>query len=500
MVNPASGAARVVAIILLGNRSRERRLGQEIAATGFTEEDFERFRAQLAQETERLLACHASGGLSQAGPVIGVELEAWLIDRNFFPAPHNQSFLKRLGDPLVVAELSRFNIELNAPPQQLAGDGLLRLEYQLGDSWQRCVANAHKDVDTVIAIGTLPTLREEDLSLDNMTPSNRYAALNRELQSLRENRPLSIDIESAIPGGEALHTVHQDCMIEAAATSFQLHLQVPPAELPAYLNASMILSAPLVALAANSPFLFGKPLWHETRIPTFEQSIEQAGGNALHRVTFGTGYAGPDPSAIFAENLAQYPVLLPFAGEDEPAHYPCLRLHNGTIWRWNRPLVGFDEDGTPHLRIEQRVMPAGPSTLDMMANAAFYYGAVHGLAQGCSNPEARLPFETARANFYEAAKHGMGAQLTWFDGERRGARDLLEALVPLAAEGLKAQGVNGELVERYLDVAAMRTATGQNGATWQLAHFARHGDVFAMTADYLEHQRSGMPVHEWIVD
>ncbi len=229
----------------------------------------------------------------------------------------------------------------------------------------------------------------------------------------------------------------------------------------------MILSAPLVSLSANAPFLFGQPLWHETRIAIFEQSIEQAGDDAaLHRVTFGTGYAGDDPTAIFAENLENYPALLPIAGENE-AEFPCLRLHNGTIWRWNRPLVGFDADGTPHLRIEQRVMPAGPSVIDMIANAAFYYGAVFMLADRCKVPE--LPFAAARENFYAAAKHGIGAELTWFDGKRHPARDVLAALVPLAREGLRHRGVSAAHIDRYLDVIEQRIASGQNGAAWQLA-------------------------------
>ncbi|MBO9498392.1 MAG: hypothetical protein J7496_10205 [Novosphingobium sp.] len=470
-------------------------MGQEISATGFDEADFRNFTDQLARETAALRDHHASGRLSNQGPTIGLELEAWLIDRNSWPAPHNQSFLHRLGDPFVVPELSRFNIEVNAEPGGLARDGLRELEDHLNATWNRCVSNAHEDVDTVIAIGTLPTLRESDLSLDNMTPSNRYAALNTELVRLRENRPLRIDIDSHHEDWPHLQTEHLDCMLEAATTSFQLHLQVPPGELAGNLNASMILSAPLVALSANAPFLFGQPLWHETRIAIFEQAIEQAGDDAaLHRVTFGTGYAGEDPTAIFVENLANYPALLPIAGENE-AEFPCLRLHNGTIWRWNRPLVGFDADGTPHLRIEQRVMPAGPSVIDMIANAAFYYGTVFMLAERCRKPE--LPFEAARANFYAAAKHGMDAEFTWLGGKRLPAREVLKSLLPLAREGLEAQDVSPELVDRYLEVIEQRVATGRNGAAWQLAHFRKHGDVFRLTADYLEHQRSGMPVHEW---
>jgi len=329
-----------------------------------------------------------------------------------------------------------------------------------------------------------------------MTPSNRYAALNTEMVRLRGGRPLKIDIDSHDPAGEHLTTEHLDVMLEAATTSFQLHLQVPPSEFGACLNASIVLSAPLVAIAANSPFLFGRALWHETRIPLFEQSVEQVGDDAaLHRVSFGTGYAGDDPIAFFEENLTKYPAILPIGAGEEEAKFPCLRLHNGTIWRWNRPLVGFDDDGTPHLRIEHRVMPAGPSIVDMIANAALYYGAVFALAESCRVPE--LPFETARENFYAAAKHGLGAEIAWLGGKRRSVREVIDELVPLARLGLTARGVTGEVADRYMDAIASRNASGRNGATWQLAHFDRYGDLFELTADYLEHQRSGMPVHEW---
>lgn len=474
-------------------------MGQEIGATGFSEADFSAFAERLALETAHLRSIHSGGGLSCKGPIIGLELEAWLIDRGASPAPHNQSFLARLGDPDVCAELSRFNIELNAPHQPLAGEGLLNLERHIRTSWERCDACAHEDVDTMIAIGILPTLRESDLTLANMTPSNRYEALNREVVKARKGEPIHFAIDSAEPGGEVLRTSHDDVMIEAATTSFQLHWQLAPEDFAAAFNASIMLSAPLVALAANSPFLFGHSLWHETRIPLFEQAVAGI-GDGPQRVTFGSGYASADPVAVFFENCERYAPLLPFIDHEAIESLACLRLHNGTIWRWNRPLVGFDEDGAPHLRIEQRVMPSGPTAIDMLANAAFYYGTAHMLAGRCADAEALLPFEAARANFYAAAKYGFGAEMLWFDGCRLPVRDLIAELVPLAAEGLAAQGVSAHVIERYLDIVSVRTVSGQNGAAWQLAHYARHGDLARLTADYLEQQRPGIPVHQWVLD
>jgi hypothetical protein len=476
-------------------------MGQEIATSRFSADDFARFRACLADETRLARDTFAHGGFAAGGRVAGFELEAWLLDRNFFPSPCNQSFLARIADPLVVAELSRFNIELGGTPQPLHGRALSLLEDELSATWAKCLRVAHEDEATVVAIGTLPTLRESDLDLASMTPSHRYLALNQEVLRARGERPITLDIAGGGAGRDHLATTHADVMLEAATTSFQLHLQVGAAQVARHLNASIVLSAPLVALAANAPFLFGHTLWHETRIPLFEQAVDC--GDDAHperrRVTFGAGYAGPDPTALFTDNLEHYPVLLPMCSDAPSAAFAHLRLQNGTLWRWNRLLVGFDGDGhdRPHLRIEQRVMPAGPSVADMIANAAFYYGAVYMLAHQAVPPEALLPFATARDNFYRAARDGLGATVTWLGGREMPVVELLEHLLPLAREGLQRQSLDAGDIDRTLDLLAVRLRTRRNGAAWQLAHHARHGDLFRLTADYLEHQRSGLPVHEW---
>ena len=473
-------------------------MGQEIGGRDFSDEDLSRFKARLAQETRSLRETFAAGRCSNAGPLIGLELEVWLIDHNFYPAPHNQSFLERLADPSVVAELSQFNIEINAPVERIDGRGLQRMHSHLSATMRRCAANAHDDVDTVIAIGTLPTLRQQDLSLEAITPSHRYHALNREAMRQRGGMPLNIDIEAAVPGGDHFRACFKNVMLEAAATSFQLHLQVPPEIISRTYNASIILSAPLVAIAANSPFLFGQTLWNETRIAIFEQSLQQTHGP--ERVTLGRAYAGDDITELFEANLEEYPVLLPVQPADPVRCLSSLRLQNGTIWRWVRPIVGFDPDGAPHVRIEQRVLPAGPSVTDMIANAALYFGAVHTIARQLGDAEAALPFALARENFYEAARRGLDAEIHWPDATgKHNVREVLKELVPLAAEGLAAQGMDEDLIDHYLDVITCRLACGRNGAQWQLAHFNRHRDLNKLTAAYLENQRTGRPVHEWAV-
>jgi hypothetical protein len=474
-------------------------MGQEIGRIAFTPGDFERFTARLHEETRLLERWFRGGRFDQSAFVGGFELEAWLLDHNFFPLPRNEDYLARLANPLVVPELSKFNVELNGTPRPLVGRALRRLEEELTGTWRHCIQVAHELEGQLIMIGILPTIRQRDLTLENISPLNRYYALNDQVLKSREGRPIRLDIS----GREHLQLTHADVMLEAATTSFQVHLQAPAAEATRYFNASTILSAPMVALSANSPFLFEKHLWDETRIPLFEQAVDI--GDEAHpeqrRVTFGSGYLQESPLECYVENRDRYPVLLPIAYEEPAEQFKHLRLHNGTIWRWNRMLIGFDDTAVPHMRVEHRVMPAGPSIVDMIANAAVYLGAARFLAGLRVPPEADLSFARARDNFYRAAREGLDARITWLDGREVQVRALLlDELFHMAREGLILLGADEEDIERYLDIATTRVRCGQNGAAWQRAHIATHGrDFFRLTADYLEHQRSAMPVHEWPV-
>jgi hypothetical protein len=322
------------------------------------------------------------------------------------------------------------------------------------------------------------------------------------VQRQRQGEPIHIHIE----GTESLDLKRSDVMLEAATTSFQVHLQVPYAKASRHYNAALISCAPLVAAGTNSPILFGKRLWHETRVPLFEQSVELGGYDGLanafvRRVSLGQGYVVDNIVELFRENLALYPVLLPMPQAGPINEYLHLRLHNGTIWRWVRPLVGFDDVGQAHVRLEQRVLPSGPTILDMMANAAFHLGLCHALANLPRAPEADMDFATVKSNFYGAARYGLDAELTWLDGRNYPSRDLiLEQCVPLARSGLKDFGLPESEVERYLGVLTERVRSGRTGSAWQLRALEReNGDAGRMMASYLEHQRTGMPVHEWDV-
>jgi gamma-glutamyl:cysteine ligase YbdK (ATP-grasp superfamily) len=476
-------------------------MGQEIRQSHFTRQDFRRFRARLRRETATLSDWFHADRFAPEGGVAGFEIEAWLVDRRGQPAPLNRAFLERLADPLVVPELSVFNIELNTPPLPLHGDVLHRMHANLESLWQRCQRVA-ADLDATVAlIGILPTLRVADLTPDHMSNQQRYRAINAQILRRRRGRPM----ELAIHGIDTLGLTHPDVMLEAATTSFQIHLQYPCSGIRRIYNAAIMASAPLVAVSQNSPFLFARDLWGETRIALFEQSIpvggfEAASGGPLHRVSFGSGYARACIGECFEENRDHFPVLLPICFDTQPEQFAHLKLHNGTIWRWNRPLVGLDPDGTAHVRVEHRAIPAGPTMIDTVANAAFYFGLVEWL--NANEEEPSLPFPEAKDNFYLAAKNGLDAHVNWNHGEKHRMRHLvLKQLLPRARDGLSKLEVDEPDIDAYLGVIEQRVASGLTGAEWQRRFMRKHPDEFKrMTATYLENQLRGEPVHQWEID
>lgn len=475
-------------------------MGQEIETSHFSDADFAAFGERLRAETALLREWFRDAAFSSRGDVGGFELEAWLVDARGRPAPINAAFLAGLDDPLVVAELARFNIELNAEPAPLRGGALGTLLARLEATYARCQRTAADLGASVLSIGILPTLEERHLTPDSMSDLRRYRALNEQVLRQRDGRPLRLDIH----GREHLRTEHRDVMLEAATTSFQIHLKVVPERAARYYNLAQILSAPMVAVSANSPFLFGRDLWDETRIPLFEQAVEVGGYAAaaqgpLRRVSFGSGYVHESLFECFQENLDHFPVLLPMASREPAGTLPHLRLHNGTVWRWNRPLIGFDTDGTPHLRIEHRVVPAGPTPADAIANAALFFGLMQFLGTGEVPPSLLLPFTAARDNFYAAARDGLDAHIEWTDGRRGAVRALLlDELLPMARRGLERLELDAADIERFLGILRGRVSNMCNGAAWQRAYVARHGrDWEGLTLAYQARAATGVPVHEW---
>jgi hypothetical protein len=472
-------------------------MGQEIASSQFKKRDFAEFGVRLRAETELLGKWFSEGRVFIEGDVGGFELEAWLVDNEYLPAPINEAYLEQLSSPLVVPELATFNVELNTPEQALHGAVLEHMHLALAQIWDECQRGAAPFNARLVMIGVLPTVNQRDLNLERMSRRVRYRALNEQVLRLRNGHPLALDIE----GRERLRMVHHDVMLESAATSFQIHLQVSRHNAKRFFNAALLISAPMVAACANSPFLFGYDLWDETRIPLFEQAVAVASRrhDSPPRVTFGSGYVQDSLFEYFVENLTRFPMLLPMCMEEALTQLSHLRLHNGTIWRWNRPLIGLGPNGEPHLRIEHRVVSAGPSVVDCIANAALFFGLVYTLGTLPQPPETQLPFEIARDNFYAAARNGLRAELIWLNGRRVRVRELLlEQLLPMARHGLESLDLDPEDIDRYLGIMEVRVRKESNGTSWQRAFVARHGrDMATLTAAYLAHQQSGLPVHEW---
>ena len=475
-------------------------MGQEIDRTRFTEDDFARFRQRVAQETDLLADWLARGRMDETRIVGGYEIEAWLIDPHYCPAPRNREFLDRFASPLATPELARFNVEFNSSPQPLDGS-LPAFDHShrelVGTLRQAREIAGQLDCE-VLMTGILPTLRPEHLGLENMSDMKRYAALNEQVLAARRGQPLHLEIQ----GEGYLSEKHENVMLESAATSFQLHLQIPARRAHLYYNAAIIASAATVGAAANSPYLFGIPLWDETRIPLFEQAVEVGGyegawSGPLHRVSFGSGYAQDSILEVFRENLEHFPPLLPIVTDDPPERMSHLRLHNGTIWRWNRPLIGFDDQGLPHVRIEHRVMPAGPSLRDMIANAAFAYGLMQALVR--AELQELIPFTQARDNFHAAARRGLRATVDWPERGRVELRRLLrDELIDLADEGLADLGIGEDERHRWLDIIRQRVETTQNGAEWQRRFVTAHGPrMDELTASMLHQQKQDRPVHQW---
>ena len=470
-------------------------MGQEIQDTRFSREAFETFNRRLARETELLAQWERDGVLAGAGYRLGFELEGWLVDAQGEPAPRNQAFLQKLDDPQVVPELARFNFEVNDDPVDFGPGMFDRMHQSLLGRWRRCEQAARELEMQALSIGILPTLRLDQLNLDNISGLSRYQALNEQVFRLRNGQPIQIDIE----GVQHLQHEHHDVMLEAATTSLQIHLQVGSEHAVRAFNAAKMISAASVAVGANSPFFLGRELWAETRIPLFEQAIAVGGSEYSRRVTFGVRYAQDSLLECFEANRDFYPVLLPDLYDEPAEQLAHLRLHNGTVWRWNRPLVGFDAQGKPHYRIEHRVIGAGNSALDVVADTALFVGLMVALIERTEPAGELLDFAVARENFYHAAQLGLSAEVKWLQGRHGTLSELLPAsILPLAHSGLRAIGLSAEESERWLGVIEARARTGRTGAAWQVEWVRKHGEDWqGLVQAYAAQQDTGAPVHEW---
>jgi len=444
---------------------------------------------------------------------IGAEQEVFLVDRGLRAANCSLPILERLPSEPFKTELGQFQLEVNLAPQNLRGDGLARMERELVERLEQ-VSRAAAEVDArVLLTGILPTLEEGDLGVGSMTPIPRYYQLNHVMRELRGGK-----FRTYIKGLDELEKTHETVMLEACNTSFQVHFQVAPSEFAQLYNVAQIATGPVLAAAVNSPVLLRHRLWHETRVALFQQCLDvrsQAhtirGGRM--RVSFGDHWVEDSVLEIFREDIARFRVLIATELEESPlgkldrGEVPdlrALRLHNGTIYRWNRPCYGLTSEGRPHLRIENRTLPAGPTVADEMANAAFFFGLMCAVASQVEDVKRAMPFDHAKANFMAAARYGLQARLKWFDGRSHGAEDLiLRELLPVARAGLLEHEVDAADVDRYLGVVHDRVESGRTGAQWILDSVdsmdrRRPDECFrSLTSAMLARQETGKPVHTW---
>ncbi|TLQ47137.1 glutamate-cysteine ligase family protein [Streptomyces marianii] len=494
-------------------------MGEKIVAGGFDLSDRQRYRRKLQQCLAGLGRLLAEKRFDRPRNLMGMEIELNLAGSDGLPRMMNAEVLDRIASRDFQTELGMFNLEVNIAPHRLGG----RVLDQLAEELRTGLGYAHRkaaEVDAgIVMIGILPTLAGKDLVSANLSDVDRYVLLNDQIVAAR-GEDFTLDIE----GVEHLGCTSSSIAPEAACTSVQLHLQVTPGRFAQVWNAAQAVAAVQIAVGANSPFLFGKELWRESRPPLFRQATDtrppelQAQG-VRPRTWFGERWVG-SAYELFEENLRYFPALLPICDDEEPLRVlddggvPRLQelvLHNGTVYRWNRPVYGL-ADGVPHLRVENRVLPAGPTVTDVVANAAFYYGLVRALAEESRPLWTRMSFETAAANFETACRNGIEAELEWPRPGRGGGLTRVPAvklvrdeLLPLAAAGLDAWNVEPADRDFYLGVVEGRCRRRVNGASWQVEAFHRALDagldrraaLAAVTRRYSVLMHADEPVHTW---
>ena len=492
-------------------------MGKDVEATVFTREDRQRFRQKVRRCLDTFARMLAESRFESERPMAGLEIELNLVDDSGDPAMRNAEVLDAIADPAFQTELGQFNIEINLPPRQLATGGLVDFEEGVRASLNAADDKAATVGAHIVMIGILPTLLRKHMTGDVLSANPRYALLNEQIFAARGE-----DLEISIAGEERLFTHADTVAPESACTSVQFHLQVAPESFGRYWNASQAIAAVQLAVGANSPYLFGKHLWQETRIALFEQATdtrpdELKAQGVRPRVWFGERWI-TSIFDLFEENVRYYSALLPLCEAEDPVavlergdtpELGELRLHNGTIYRWNRPIYDVVR-GRPHLRVENRVLPAGPTVADIMANGALYFGLVRALAEADRPIWTQMSFSAAEENFHNAAKRGIEASLYWPGlGEVPATELVLRRLLPLAYRGLDEWGVAPADRDRLLGIVEQRCLTGRNGSVWQVdmvrkletdSDLDRVEALRGMTRRYTDHMHTNEPAHTWPVD
>jgi gamma-glutamyl:cysteine ligase YbdK (ATP-grasp superfamily) len=486
-------------------------MGEDVDAQEFSRADRTRYREKVHRCLDVFERMLSEDLFHTDDPMTGLEVELNLVDDAGDPALKNAEVLEAIADPAFQTELGQFNIEINVPPAWLRAGGLGTFEASLRRSLNDAESRSAEVGAHQVMIGVLPTLAPAHFAPQMMSANPRYLLLSEQILRARGE-----DIRIDITGPERLITTADSILPEAACTSTQFHVQTSPEQFAAYWNASQAISSVQLAVGANSPYCLGKELWRETRIPLFEQaadtrSEELKSQGVRPRVWFGERWIN-SVFDLFEENVRYFPALLPITTDEDPVamleagetpQLGELRLHNGTIYRWNRPVYDIN-DGTPHLRVENRVLPAGPTVADLIANAAFYFGVVRHLAESDRPLWSQMSFQAAEENFETAAEDGIDATLYWPGlGEVKATELVLRRLLPMAHDGLESWGVPTAERDRLLGIIEQRCVTGVNGASWFVERMHRRSgddryDALRSTLlEYRERMHSNEPVHTW---
>lgn len=448
---------------------------------------------------------------------IGAEQEMCLVDATTLkPAPIAMEALDIMKSyPWVETELARFNLETNMMPRELKGKCFSQMERENLGNLDKIRKKLAKLESKLILTGILPTLRKPHLEMHNLTPKKRYYALMEAINK----QLIGNAYELRLTGIDELLVQHQSPMLEACNTSFQVHLQVEPNEFVHMYNIAQTLAAPTMAIAANSPIVFGRRLWHESRIALFQQSLDTRTTHdhmreRYPRVSFGSDWLKESVLNIHREDIARFRVLISSDVEESASaliasgkvpKLRALQVHNSTVYRWNRPCYGISPNGKPHLRIENRVLPSGPTVIDEIANTALWIGAMVAYGKHYKDISKNISFDDVRDNFGKAARFGIDSNFTWFKDKKVSCCELIKKeILPMAREGLASKKVAKADISRYLDVIEERAEQHMNGARWQLRAYSKliketNPDEAAtvLTAAIIQNQEQELPVHKW---
>lgn len=488
-------------------------MGRHDLPSAFTQEQLRAFMKAILADVHALERMLDEDRFETGVRRIGAEQEMFLLDRAGRAWNGADRMMEALGDEQFTYELAQFNLECNLKPQVFGGRCLSEMERELTGLLDKARRKAQDLGGNIVLCGILPTLRRTDLGLDSMVQNPRYLALNDAMAQLRGG-----EFQFRIKGVDEFDMTHDNVMLESCNASFQVHFQVGPSEFAKLYNTAQAICAPVLAASTNSPMLLGRRLWRETRVALFQQSVDsRSQAHQLRgrrpRVDFGDGWVRNSVLEIFREDIARFRVMLATDLDEDPdavldrggvPQMTALRLHNGTVYRWNRPCYGIS-DGKPHLRIEARAFPSGPSPVDEVATAAFYFGLMAAVSHEFDDVSRVMSFDDAKGNFVAAARLGLQANLTWFHGREFTAPELIrDVLLPMARAGLESASVDGDDIERYLGIIGERTRRGRTGARWLLDSLGAMGDkgtkeqrMTALVRGLQKRQEAGEPVHTW---